>query len=116
MRFGLVKTVLVTALGVTAVFLSAGTHEAAAQSADERAGASVRRTHRVQPRQVALHRHRASVRHVQRRPRPVRHAASGTARPAEAVYYYDNTLVGRDPDANIRLMLLRDNARTMWAR
>ena len=25
-------------------------------------------------------------------------------------------LVGRDPDANVRLMILKDNARTMWAR
>lgn len=48
--------------------------------------------------------------------RPRSRPATVAEKPAEAVYYYDNTLVGRDPDANVRLMLLRDNSRTMWAR
>ena len=48
--------------------------------------------------------------------RPRSRTAVVADRPAQAVYYYDNTLVGRDPDANVRLMLLRDNSRTMWAR
>jgi hypothetical protein len=49
---------------------------------------------------------------ARKRSRPV----VAAQKPAEGVYYYDNTLVGRDPDANVRLMLLRDNVRTMWAR
>ena len=71
----------------------------------------IRRAYRPASRHAERARpaHRRVVRH---RSRP----AVATDRPAQAVYYYDNTLVGRDPDANVRLMLLRDNVRTMWAR
>jgi hypothetical protein len=54
---------------------------------------------------------RPAYRHVER---PVyRHVYRELAAP---VFYNDGTLVGRDPDANVRLMLSRDNAKTLWAR
>jgi hypothetical protein len=84
-----------------------------------------RRSYRVvhplieyRPRPVHRHvEHYVVVHHVERRryhPAP-RYVA--VRRPlAPPVYYYGGKLVGRDPDPNVRLMLLRDNGRTLWAR
>jgi hypothetical protein len=131
MRFGLVKAVLLAGLGIGAGLFSAAAQESQQKGyqiryVDQRADGSprsitVRRT--VRSNKVERPRTRVIHRHVERRSyRPVRtvrrapRAVAAADRPAQAVYYYDNTLVGRDPDANVRLMLLRDNARTMWAR
>lgn len=83
-------------------------------TAGHRVHAPVRYTRRAhRPALRYAERARPAYRQVARkRSRPVVTAQ----KPAEGVYYYDNTLVGRDPDANVRLMLLRDNVRTMWAR
>lgn len=35
---------------------------------------------------------------------------------AAPIFYNDGTLVGRDPDVNIHMMLSKDNAKTLWAR
>jgi hypothetical protein len=81
---------------------------------------SEHRSYRVVHRPVE-HRHveyrRPRVIYVERHHyRPVyRHVAHGRPHRAAPVYYYGQ-LVGRDPDASVRLMLLKDNARTMWAR
>jgi hypothetical protein len=49
--------------------------------------------------------------------RPVyRHVAYVRPLRAPPLYYYDGQLIGRDPDPNVRLMIQRDNARTLWAR
>ena len=88
----------------------------------------VRRVYRHETRFERRHDYRHAARHDYRRAarydyrrvshlhRPmVRYFTRGPAL-SQAVHYYDGTLVGRDPDANIRLMLLKDNARTLWAR
>ena len=84
------------------------------------------RSYRVVHRPVD-HRH-VEYRHVEyRRPRIIyveRHHYRPVYRQvvhvrrlrAPGAYYYGGHLVGRDPDASVRLMLLKDNARTMWAR
>jgi hypothetical protein len=60
------------------------------------------------PRVVYVERHHS---------RPVyRHVAYVRPLRAPPVYYYDGQLIGRDPDPNVRLMIQRDNARTLWAR
>lgn len=67
-----------------------------------------RRVEYRRPRVIYVERHhyRPVYRHVVH-VRPLR---------AAGAYYYGGQLVGRDPDASIRLMILKDNARTMWAR
>jgi hypothetical protein len=90
-----------------------------------------RRSYRVTRRPVEYrhvkYRH-VEYRHVEsRRPRVIyverhhdrpvyRHVVHLRPLRAAGAYYYGGHLVGRDPDASIRLMLLKDNARTMWAR
>jgi hypothetical protein len=86
---------------------------------------SDRRSYRVTSRPVEYrhveYRHveyrRSRVVHVERHHyrRVYRHVVHGRPLLAAPVYYYGQ-LVGRDPDGSVRLMILKDNARTMWAR
>lgn len=123
MRRSVFRIVLLVCLGVPAI----GVPAAGAQGlrTKERADQIVRTTrYRVHaPVRYTRRAYRPAPRYAERARPAYRHTARQRSRPvataekpAEGVYYYDNTLVGRDPDANVRLMLMRDNARTMWAR
>lgn len=130
MRFKLLQTILYVSLGIAASLVSANAQNFQSRDRmyqgvrylDQRDNAMARRhgerrSYRPVHRHVERYRVRPVYRHVERRhPRPVHRYARRGAQLAEPVYYYDGTLVGRDPDANIRLMLLKDNARTLWAR
>jgi hypothetical protein len=92
------------------------TPEEARKAAREAAQHSRRKAARPAHREASHHQVREVGRHDNKRGR----AAFGSVSPGETgsteVRYNDGTLVGQDPDANVRLMLLKNNARTLWSR
>ena len=100
------------------------TPEQAKQAAREAAQNSTRKaerplhreTSRHHPRTVAKHDPRTVAKHADRRGRAAFGSVGrGEGSPVE-VHYNDGTLVGQDPDTNVRLMILKNNSRTLWSR
>jgi len=92
------------------------TPEEARKGARAAAQHSQREAERPAHREASHDHGRTVAKHADRRGRAAfGSVGAGESSPVE-VHYNDGTLVGQDPDANVRLMMLKNNGRTLWSR